>query len=123
MNKKNIILFERYAGVRFVLERSLSKYKDDINISSSHGMKDIKNFIDDNDTDLLITELCKTDAYGLEISRYARKKFPNLPIIWITVMGCHECREERKRLGIFLCIEKPLEVGEFRRDILDALKV
>jgi DNA-binding NtrC family response regulator len=122
MNQKNIILFERYAGVRFVLERSLSKYKDDINIQSSRGKETVKQLIGDNHTDLLITELSKSDTDGLEISRYARNKFPKLPIIWITVMGCHECRGEQKKLGIFQCIEKPLEIGEFRQDILHALR-
>jgi len=122
MNLKNIVLFERYDGVRFVLERSLSKYKDDITIHSSHWKNEIKHQIDNKKIDLLITELCKVDTEGLEISCYARKYFPQMTIIWITVMGCHEFREQKKSLGIFQCIEKPLEIGEFRKDVLEALK-
>jgi DNA-binding NtrC family response regulator len=122
MEEKNIILFERYAGVRFVLERSLSKYQDKINIHSSHWKEDVKKLIDNNDTDLLITELNNADSDGLEISRYARKHFPDLPIIWITVMGCHECREQQEKLNILQCIEKPLEIEEFRKGILEVLK-
>ncbi len=122
MDVKKIILFERYDGVRFVLERSLSKYKNDITIRSSHWKDEVIELIDKNSTDLLITELSKADIDGLEVTRYARNHSPELTIIWITVMGCYECREQQKKFNIFKCIEKPLEIALFRQDILEALK-
>lgn len=123
MNEKNIILYEKYDGVRFVLERSLLKYKDDISIYSSHWKNEIKNRIENNDVDLLITELSKFNPDGLEISRYARKIAPELKIIWITVLGCHVFREHKVKLGNVICIEKPLEIRNFRKDVLQALEI
>ena len=123
MELKNIVLFERYDGVRFVLERSLSKYKSDIFIHSSHRMDEIKSLIQNRAIDLLITELDKLDTDGLEISCYARKHYPDLKIIWITVFGCHEFQDYLKNLDILHCIEKPLEISKFRTDVLEAIGV
>jgi DNA-binding NtrC family response regulator len=121
--EKKIILFERYEGVRFVVERSLIKYRDEIKIISIHDVEEIKHWIDGEDIDLLITELNKLNADGLEVSRYARKLLPELKIIWITVLGCYEFMEQKQALGIYQCLEKPLEIDEFRADVLKALGI
>lgn len=123
MKAKNIVLFEHYDGVRFVLERSLLKYQRYVNILSSHWKKEAKKFIDQNDVDLLITELNSLNSAGLEISRYARDAEPEIKIIWITVLGCDVFRELKEDLGNIHCIEKPLEIKYFRRDVLKALEI
>ena len=123
METKKIILFERYDGVRFVVERSLQKYQDRVQIISIHNIDEIKDLIDAEPIDLLITELSKLNSDGLEISWYARKKLPELKIVWITVLGCYEVEEQRLDLGIFKCIEKPLEIDELRAVILKALEI
>jgi DNA-binding NtrC family response regulator len=118
---KTIILFERYAGVQFIVERSLKKYQDEIQIISIHDIDEVKRKIDDGGIDLLISELSKHNAEGLEISRYARNRLPDLKIVWITVLGCYEFIEQKIALGIYKCLEKPLEIDKFRADILNAL--
>lgn len=123
METKNIVLFEHYDGVRFVLERSLSKYHRLINILSSHWKNEVKRFIDQKDVDLLITELNSINSAGLEISRYARKTDPDIKIIWITVLGCDVFRELKEELGNIHCIEKPLEIKYFRQGVFEALEI
>ena len=121
MKERNIILFEKYDGVRFVLEKSLSCYEDKVNIMSSYWKKEAKQLIKENHVDLLITELSKNQPDGLEISNYARKISPDLKIIWITVLGCNNFRKQREALGNILCIEKPLEINDFRNTVLKAI--
>lgn len=123
MNEKNIVLFERYDGVRFVLERSLSQYVEDISIYTSHWMTEVKKLIDNKNIDLLITELSKVNPEGMEISRYARRMNPDIKIIWITVLGCDVFRDQIELMGNIRCIEKPLQITEFRHDVLDALNL
>jgi DNA-binding NtrC family response regulator len=123
MDSKKIILFERYDGVRFVLERSLLKYKDNIDIYSSHWKNEIKRRIENRNVDLLITELSRANPDGFELSCFARKVAPGLKIIWITVLGCDVFKEQRKRLGNIKCIEKPLEIKNFRKSVLQALDI
>lgn len=123
MNERNIILFERYDGVRFVLERSLFKYKDKIDIFSSHWKNEIMDRIENENVDLLITELSKVNPDGFELTCFARKVTPELKIIWITVLGCDVFTEEREHLGNIKCIEKPLEIKNFRKNVLQALEI
>jgi len=123
MKTKNIVLYEHYDGVRFILERSLTKTSQDINIQSSNLKNDVKNIIDHNHVDLLITELNRINPTGLEISRYARVNNPELKIIWITVLGCDVFREIKKQMGNIICFEKPLEIKDFRRDVYKALDI
>lgn len=123
MGEKNIILFERYDGVRFVLERSLAKYEEDICIHTSHWKNEIKKLIDSNNADLLITELSKVNPDGLELSRYARKISPEIKILWITVLGCDVFRKHKEKLGNIHCVEKPLKIEDFREDVLEALEI
>lgn len=122
MENKKIILFEKYDGVRFVLERSLSKIKGDVHIHSSHWKNEVKHLIDQNNVDLLVTELNRVNPDGLEISRYARKLHPDLQIIWITVLGCDIFRDQKEKIGNVACLEKPLEINEFREHVISALE-
>lgn len=123
MTKKNIVLYENYDGVRFILERSLSNSTHDINIQCSNQKNVILSLIDEDHVDLLITELSSKNPDGLEISRYAREIKPNVKIIWITVLGCNVFREIRNKIGNIICIEKPLEIKDFRRDVYNALEL
>lgn len=120
---KTILLFERYDGVRFVLERSLLKYEGNIDIFSSHWKNEIKSRIENQNVDLLITELSKVNMDGFELTCFARKVAPELKIIWITVLGCDVFTEQRERLGNIKCIEKPLEIKNFRKNVLQALEI
>ena len=123
MDKKKIILYERYDGVRFVLERSLLKSKQNIQIHSTHWKREVKDLIDKHNVDLLITEINKADPIGLEISHYARKTMPNLKIIWITVQSCSVFKSIKEKIGDVHCIEKPLEIRDFRQDVFEALEL
>jgi DNA-binding NtrC family response regulator len=121
MENKRIVLFERYKGVQFVLERSLKKYQGEIEIVSANDVNEVKALIDEDQVDLFITELSKMNSDGLTVSRYARRSNPDLRIIWITVLGCNVFKQQKEQLHIFECMEKPLEINEFRADVLEAL--
>jgi DNA-binding NtrC family response regulator len=123
MKTKKIVLYERYDGVRFVIERSLSKYNHHFVIQSSHWKNEIESMIDRDDVDLLITEINRLNSTGIEISRYARRKNPNMKIIWITVLGCFMLKDLMKELGHIRCIEKPLEINDFRQDVFEMLEI
>lgn len=122
MSEKIIILYENYPGVRFVLERSLSIYKGEITVHASSDKERIKKKINLNGVDLLITELSQTNLDGIEISSFARKLDPEIKIIWVTASSCSKFRQQKKRFGNITCIEKPLEIRNFRENVLEVLE-
>jgi DNA-binding NtrC family response regulator len=121
MVEKKIVLYEQYKGVRFVLERSLSKFEDEIDIVSSYNKRKIREYLKDGIVDLLITDLDGNSQNGVGLSNFARKTAPQLDIIWITVFGCNLFRTEKRRLGNIICLEKPLDIKRFRKTVLNAL--
>ena len=122
MSEKTIILYENYPGVRFVLERSLSIYEGEITVHASSVKELLKKKIKMNGFDLLITEISQTDLDGIEISSFARKLDPEIKIIWVTASSCSVFRQQKKRLGNITCIEKPLEIRNFRENVLEVLE-
>ncbi len=105
-----------------MLERSLRKYQGEIEIVSANEVDEAKALVASDHVDLLITELSKVNSDGLIVSRYARKMNSELRIIWITVLGCNEFKEQKENLNILECMEKPLEIDKFRADVLEALQ-
>jgi DNA-binding NtrC family response regulator len=122
MSEKNIILYERYEGVRFVLERSLKMYQNEMQIFSAQDKDKVKALIDAESIDLLITELSSIHPDGLEITAYARKQIPDLAIIWITLLSCDVYRSIKEKFGSIYCIEKPLDIQTFRDDVLSIIQ-
>jgi hypothetical protein len=43
-------------------------------------------------------------------------------VMWITAYGCEGFRKDAERLGVFRCVEKPLEVNLIRRMAREALE-
>jgi DNA-binding NtrC family response regulator len=121
MLQKKIILYEQHKGVRFVLERSLSKIDKEIDIISSHSKDIIKHYLKKGSVDLLITDLEASNHNGVGLSILARKTLPDLNIIWTTVLGCDLFIKEKNNLGNIICIEKPLDIKSFRKTVLNAL--
>lgn len=121
MDAATIVLFERNKGVCFVLEKSLDKYEDWIQVISVHSGEQALKIIEERPFDLLISEISKTNSDGLQISARARQLWPDLRIIWVTVAGCRAFSREKNQLNIVSCLEKPLDIKDFRRVTLGAL--
>ena len=123
MKTKTIILFERYEGVRFVMERSLRKYEDQIVVQPVRSLGQARQLFDAQNVDLLVTEISQINGEGMGISRFARAHEPELKILWVTVAGCDTFSAEKRHLGVYKCMEKPLGIEEFRQTIAEALEM
>ncbi len=110
-----IVLFEQHDGVRFVLQRILENCCDLIHVTATRNKNFIKKLIDDNQVDILITELSRLDRIGLELTKYASNSDTEIKIVWVTVLGCHLFRKEMRALGVARCFEKPLEAKTLRK--------
>jgi hypothetical protein len=47
---------------------------------------------------------------------------PSTVVIWITAYGSQETNAEARRLGVYRCLDKPLEVAEIQQIALEALE-
>jgi CheY-like chemotaxis protein len=52
----------------------------------------------------------------------ALRSLPYDPVvIWMTAMDCCTFREDAQRLDVHRCLDKPMEVTEIRRIVMEAL--
>ena len=121
MKAATIVLFEKNEGVRFVLERSLDKYDNWIQVTAVNRVEEALQLLNKTSFNLLISEVSKTSSDGMRISERARQLWPDLKIIWVTVAGCSAFDKEKNQLKIVACLEKPLDINDFRRITLEAL--
>jgi DNA-binding NtrC family response regulator len=56
------------------------------------------------------------------LTSYVRSALHWLPVVWITAHGCSAVHEDAARLGVYRCLEKPVEVNVFRQVAEQALK-
>ena len=122
-NQKNIVLYEPAYSVRFVLEKSLSRFQEEISIFSSYRIKELQQQISKDNVDLLIADISEFISPGIRLSRYGRRHHSDLKIIWLSVLGCDRLSALKIDIGNIVCLEKPLDIVDFRRNVLRILNL
>ena len=72
--------------------------------------------------DLIITDLRMPHMDGIELTEAIRAVDLEVVVIWMTAYGCHRLSDEAARLAIYGCLDKPVEIGEIRETVLQALR-
>lgn len=117
-----ILIVDDRALVLFVMERALEKLDIDCKVLGVPSGRKALEALDARTFDLIITDLKMPDMDGVELTEQIRARGSDAVVVWITAYGCHGLAEEAKRLGVFRCVEKPLEVNMIRRMTLEALE-
>lgn len=79
--------------------------------------------IQENEVDLILTDMKLPDGNGLDIVRYVAERYPNVPIAVITAHGSMDMAVESMKSGAFDFVSKPIDINKLRQLINQALKV
>jgi CheY-like chemotaxis protein len=120
--KRRILIADDEARVLLILHDSLKKLGDAYEITTAHNGRDALQLARAGHFDLVITDLRMPGLGGVELARRVKAARPDTQFIWITAYGCHNVAEDCARLGILACLDKPLEIGEIRRRVQEALR-
>jgi DNA-binding NtrC family response regulator len=71
--------------------------------------------------DLLITDIRLPGIDGVELTEQVRRESPATSVIWITAYGGQRLRKDAERLGVYICLDKPLEIGQIEEVVRAAL--
>jgi CheY-like chemotaxis protein len=107
--------------VRFVIRRALEDLGDEFDIATAGSGNDALALFGEGEFDLVITDLRMPGMDGIQLTEAIRDLDPRAVVIWMTAYICHDAEREAVRLGVDMCLEKPLEVGEIRSSVLAAL--
>jgi DNA-binding NtrC family response regulator len=119
---KRILIVDDEPKVLFVLEHALAFFADGAEVQAFASSREALEYAARTPCDLVITDPRQPDMDGITFTA-ALLSLPNNPIvIWMTAYGCCAVREEAYRLGVYRCLEKPLEITAIRRIVREALE-
>jgi DNA-binding NtrC family response regulator len=118
---KYILIVDDDPKVLFILRAALEQLKPDFQIETANGGARAMEKVEARPFDLVITDLMMPGVGGIELTKAIRAQTASTVVIWITAYACHKLREERQRLQVFRCLDKPLRIDKLRRVALEAL--
>jgi CheY-like chemotaxis protein len=120
--KRRILVVDDEARVLLILAEALKRLGNGYEIVTSASGADALEKARQQAFDLVITDLKMSKMGGQELTRNIKELSPDTAVIWITAYGCHNVSKEFARLGVYCCLDKPLEIAVIRRAAVDALR-
>jgi DNA-binding NtrC family response regulator len=118
--KKRILLVDDEESVIFVLKNCLGK-REDVEIATANNGREACQAARRAPFDLVITDLRMPVMDGVELTQEFKALYPQTAVIWITAYGAHLREADADRLGVYCCLEKPLQVAVIRKAAQAAL--
>ncbi len=117
-----ILVVDDDERVRFVMSSMLERLGYGYQIVTARDGHEALEKAQESPCDLLISDLRMTDMGGIELTQRLKALIPDLLVVWVTAFGCRTVRKEAKALDIYRCLDKPVEIDEIRKVVLEALE-
>jgi two-component system response regulator AtoC len=119
---KRILVVDDEEHVLFTLLHTLARLGDEHEIVTSSSGQDALVQAAGGPFDLLLTDLRMPEVDGVALTEAIRVRQPSVIVIWMTAYGGPAVSAEAERLGVYRCLDKPIEVSEIRRIVRQALE-
>jgi DNA-binding NtrC family response regulator len=122
-NFKRILVVDDDERVLLVFHDALMRLGCEFEIATARNGREALEKAREAPFDLIITDLRMPDMDGIALTEAIREIDLEVAVIWMTAYGCHEMRDEAARLAVYRCLDKPVEIGEIREAVRQALRV
>ncbi len=95
----------------------------DVQTESATDVASAKTLLGKHDFDLCLTDMRLPDGDGLELVDWMQTNVPGVPVAVITAHGNVETAVQALKLGAFDFISKPLDLGNLRNIVENALRI
>ncbi len=119
--RRRVLIVDDDDRVRYVLHRALLRLESGFQVLTAHNGMEALELVKENDFDLVIADLQLTEMRGLRFTRALKDVDGETMVIWITVDDCRDLLRAADRLAVHDCLEKPVEISEFRQAVREAL--
>lgn len=116
---KKVLIVDDEETLTWSMAKSLSKDKDTYEVLVANNGKEALNQLKKNDIDLIISDIRMPDINGLDLLVRVKKEYPKVKFIVMTAYGSSEIQREANRRGSVFYIEKPFEINDIRKIIID----
>jgi len=118
---KNVLIVDDEETLTWSMAKSLSKDKDKYEVLIANNGQEAINLLNKYNIDIVISDIRMPDINGLDLLIKIRKEFPQTKVIIMTAYGSSEIQREANRRGSLFYIEKPFEISDIRRIIIDLI--
>ncbi len=118
---KKVLIVDDEETLTWSMAKSLSKDRDKYEVMVANDGKEALGLLKRNKIDLVITDIRMPDINGLDLLLRVKKEYPHTKVIIMTAYGSSEIRREANRRGSLYYVEKPFEISEIRKIIIDLL--
>ncbi len=120
--KKRILVVDDDRVVLLVLGDALRRLGEDCEVITASDAHEALDALRGGSFDAMVTDLSLPGITGVALTESARRLRDGMPILWITAYGCDNVCHEGADLGVFCCLDKPVEVSQIREAVRAALE-
>ena len=118
---KRLLIVDDEETLTFSLYQSFILSKKDYEVVTANNGEEALKKVQEAPFDLLITDICMPGISGFDVIEKVKQQTPNTEIVVMTAYGSSENRENAMQKGARYYIEKPFEIKEIKKIVMDIL--
>ncbi len=119
---KKVLIVDDEETLTWSMAKSLSRDRDKYGVEIANNGKEALDVLGKMPIDLVISDIRMPDLNGLDLLVRIKRDFPKTKVIIMTAYGSSDVQKEASNRGSLHYIEKPFEINEIRKLILDLTK-
>lgn len=120
-DSKKVLIVDDEETLTWGMAKSLSKDKDKYEVMIANNGREALNILKREKIDLVISDIRMPDINGLDLLVKIKKEYPHTKVIIMTAYGSPDVQKEANRRGSLYYIEKPFEISDIRKIIIDMI--
>lgn len=118
---KRVLIVDDEEDLTWTLAKKLSRDRDKFELTCVNSGREAIKVLNQVPFDLVITDVRMPEVSGLDLLVKIRNLYPNTKVVIMTAYGTSDVQKAATERGCFSYIEKPFEINDLHRLILDAL--
>ena len=119
---KKVLIVDDEETLTWSMAKSLSRDRDKYEIEIANNGKEALDVLGKMPIDLVLSDIRMPDINGLDLLVQIKRDYPETKVIIMTAYGSSDVQREASKRGSLYYIEKPFEINEIRKLILDLIK-
>ena len=118
---KRLLIVDDEETITFSLYQSFIHSKKDYEVVTASSGEEALERIQENPFDLVVTDIMMSGMDGFELLNEVRHNYPQTDVIIMTAYGSSIYKEKALKEGACDYVEKPFEMKEFKKLIMNLL--
>ena len=118
---KRVLIVDDEETLTWSMAKSLSKDREKYEVMIANNGREALNLLRKHKIDLVISDIRMPDINGLDLLVRIKMEHPQTKVIIMTAYGSSDVQKEANRRGSLYYIEKPFEIADIRKIIIDLI--